>query len=81
MSCDSLLFKLLLLFTATFAIPCIVKANDLTNDVFCEEDLENITLCTPLGKEEIRDPCKDTNEDCEYWSSIGECKANPNYSE
>ncbi len=72
---DSLLFKLLLLFTATLAIPHI----DITNDVFCEEDLENIKLCTPLGKEEISDPCKDANENCEFWARIGECKANPNY--
>ena len=23
--------------------------------------------------------CEDSNDNCAYWASVGECKANPNY--
>ena len=62
------------------AIKPISAMNDRTNeDLFCEEDFANVTLCTKVTNEELQDPCNDDNESCSFWASEGECKKNPDY--
>jgi len=43
------------------------------NDESCAADNGHIEV-----EEELTE-CKDTNEECEHWASLGECDANPNY--
>lgn len=50
-----------------------------TDTTFCERDWEDIELCTPIGGEDIVDPCGDQNELCGHWAAQGECDNNPNY--
>lgn len=62
------------------AIKPIEALSDETNeDLFCEEDFANVTLCTKVTNEKLNDPCKDDNVQCSFWASEGECKINPNY--
>ena len=57
----------------------VVVAEEGEDDMICEEDLHNVTLCTHKSNDSVPDPCNDQSKECSFWAEIGECDVNPNY--
>eukprot|EP00984_Skeletonema_dohrnii_P024281 scaffold13389_cov126-Skeletonema_dohrnii-CCMP3373.AAC.1 len=75
-----LLFLAFVVFAGGLAVVATKEAEGecSANDESCAADNGRIEL-----EEELTE-CKDTNEECEHWASLGEvrqkqCDANPNY--
>lgn len=70
----------LIVVATTLSPPIEANSSDTSDEnLFCEQDFANVTLCTKVTNIEIVDPCKDDHEQCDFWASIGECRVNPNY--
>mmetsp|Transcript_15600 Transcript_15600/g.26594 ORF Transcript_15600/g.26594 Transcript_15600/m.26594 type:complete len:471 (+) Transcript_15600:99-1511(+) len=70
-----LLFLAFVVFAGGLAVVATKEAEGecSANDESCAADNGHIEV-----EEELTE-CKDTNEECEHWASLGECDANPNY--